>query len=143
MMAFYGGKPSKTPSRFAAGFFLYWWTEISYFCGMEFSQSRHAEIAALVAQCIGFEWDAGNIGKNWDSHNVAENESEEVFNNAPLMFGDDTKHSMHETRFMALGKTDGNRLVSNMFTIRGNLVRIISSQDMSKGNRRTYGTAST
>src|ERR1017187_9353853 len=101
---------------------------------------RHSEIAPLVAQCTGFEWDAGNSGKNWESHKVSDRESEEVFDNAPLMFRDDTRHSMLESRYIALGKTDGNRLVSNVFTIRENLIRIISSQDMSRSNRRTYGT---
>ena len=102
--------------------------------------TRHAEIGALVMRCVGFEWDSGNSGKNWESHKVEDRESEEVFDNAPLMFRDDTKHSMLESRYIALGKTNGNRLVSNVFTIRGNLIRIISSQDMSRSNRRTYGT---
>lgn len=71
----------------------------------------------LVAQCIGFEWDAGNIGKNWESHKVSEAESEEVFLNRPIFFFDDTKHSILETRYSALGKTHGNRLLALVFTI--------------------------
>jgi uncharacterized protein len=130
-MALYIG----TPVALRSGFF------ISYFCIVTFDSSRHKQIAALVARCTGFEWDAGNSGKNWESHKVADNESEEVFDNAPLMFRDDIEHSMLESRYIALGKTDGNRLVSNVFTIRGDLIRIISSQDMSRRNRRTYGTA--
>jgi uncharacterized protein len=92
---------------------------------MDFDSSRHREIAALVTRCVGFEWDSGNSGKNWESHKVSDRESEEVFGNVPLMFRDDTKHSMLESRYTALGKTDGNRLVSNVFTIQVNLIRII------------------
>ena len=111
---------------------------------MNSDSSRHSEIAALVARCTGFEWDAGNIGKNWESHKVTEREAEEVFVNRPIMFTDDTTHSVLEPRYVALSKTNGNRLLSVVFTIRrGDQIRVISAHDMSRKNRKHYGTEQT
>ena len=105
---------------------------------MEFNQSRHDFIEALVALCNGFEWDAGNIDKNWFSHGVTDAESEEIFSNFPLLLRDDPKHSQIEDRFMALGLTDANKLLSVVFTIRGNKIRNISARPMSIYERRDY-----
>ncbi len=111
---------------------------------MKNSPSRHAEIAMLVAKCTGFEWDAGNSDKNLKSHNVSDREAEEVFVNRPILFTDDRAHSTLEPRYVALSKSNGNRLLSVVFTIRqGNLIRVISAHDMSKKNRQKYGTQST
>ena len=35
----------------------------------------------LLLNCIGFDWDEGNINKNWIRHQVKRNESEQVFFN--------------------------------------------------------------
>ena len=106
---------------------------------MEFNQSRHDIIASLIALCNGFEWDAGNINKNWFSHKVTDAESEEIFDNVPLMLGDDPKHSQSEDRYISLGKTDANKLLSVVFTIRRDKIRIISARPMSVKDRRDYG----
>ena len=53
---------------------------------------------------VGFEWDAGNARKN-DRHGVSMAEAEQVFFNAPLLVVDDEKHSQHEARHHALGRT--------------------------------------
>jgi hypothetical protein len=105
---------------------------------MNADDSRHSEIAALVARCTGFEWDAGNINKNWKKHRVSDVEAEEIFGNEPLQFSDDPKHSMTEPRFGVLGKTDGNRLLSLVFTIRARNIRVISARPMSRNDRNEY-----
>ncbi|HET6402425.1 MAG TPA: BrnT family toxin [Candidatus Kapabacteria bacterium] len=107
---------------------------------MEFPQSRHDFIAALIARCNGFEWDAGNIDKNWFGHGVTDAESEEPFGNLPLMLRDDPKHSQIEDRYIALGKTDVNKLLTVVFTIRGDKIRSISARPMSVMDRRDYAT---
>ena len=35
--------------------------------------------------CVGFDWDEGNIQKNWHKHKVTPSECEEVFFNQPLV----------------------------------------------------------
>lgn len=89
-------------------------------------------------KCTGFQWDDGNSEKNWISHQVSKSECEQVFFNQPIMVGNDEKHSETELRFYALGKTDSERPLFIVCTIRGALIRIISARDMSKKEREVY-----
>jgi uncharacterized DUF497 family protein len=64
--------------------------------------------------------------------------------NRPILFSDDIIHSVLEPRYVALSKTNGNRLLSVVFTIRrSEQIRVISAHDMSKKNRRNYGRTQT
>ena len=91
---------------------------------------------------IGFDWDEGNHRKN-DKHAVSMAEAEQVFFNAPLLMLEDAKHSDHEVRLHALGKTDSGRRLHITFTLRkaGQLIRVISARDMHKRERATYDKA--
>ena len=91
-----------------------------------------------LAECAGFQWDAGNSAKIWDRHQVMPSECEELFFNRPLIVGSDEPHSTGEERFYALGRTDGGRLLFAVFTIRGRLLRVISARDMSRKERRIF-----
>jgi hypothetical protein len=95
----------------------------------------------LLAQCEGFDWDDGNIGKNWEKHRVTDWECEEVFFNRPLALSFDDAHSVSEPRYYALGQTDRGRWLSVSFTIRRGLIRPISVRDMNARERRTYEKA--
>ena len=92
----------------------------------------------ILQQCTGFEWDKGNSLKNWLKHHVSEGETEEVFFNEPLVILEDEKHSSHESRFWALGHTDQGRLLLIVFTVRKNLVRVISARTMNKKEKENY-----
>ena len=92
----------------------------------------------FLLDCTGFEWDEGNAEKNWIRHQVSRNECEQVFFNEPLIVADDIKHSAYEKRWYLLGRTDSARLLFIVFTIRKNLIRIISARDMNKNERETY-----
>jgi len=85
-----------------------------------------------------FEWDDGNIDKNWIKHGVSPAECEQMFFNQPLVIADDDIHSGQEDRFYALGRTDANRLLFAVFTIRKNMIRVISARDMSAKERKVY-----
>ena len=86
----------------------------------------------------GFQWDKGNIEKNRLKHKVLNFECEQVFFNDPLIVADDIKHSQNEKRWYVLGRTDLNRKLFIVFTIRNNLIRIISARDMTKNERKIY-----
>jgi len=89
----------------------------------------------------GFDWDDGNIGKNWTKHWVSDWEAEEIFFNSPIAFGSDPMHSDNEVRYYALGQTNRARQLFVSFTLRGNLVRIISARDMNARERKIYENA--
>lgn len=86
----------------------------------------------------GFNWDDGNSEKNWILHHVRRNECEQLFFNEPLVIAVDEKHSQFEKRWYLLGSTDSKRLLFIVFTIRGNLIRVISARDMNKNERKIF-----
>jgi hypothetical protein len=92
----------------------------------------------ILNHCVGFDWDRGNVDKNWLKHEVSPAECEQLFFNRPLVIQDDTAHSKTERRFFALGKTDSKRALFIVFTVRDNLIRVISARDMSRKERKVY-----
>ena len=86
----------------------------------------------------GFDWDEGNVDKYWESHRVSPHEAEQVFFNRPLLVADDVKHSGVERRYFVLGQTDDDRALFVAFTLRGELIRVISARDMSRRERKVY-----
>jgi uncharacterized DUF497 family protein len=92
----------------------------------------------IISQCLGFEWDKGNIDKNRIKHKVSSSECEQIFFNHPLLIQDDILHSTIEKRYYALGKTDMNRSLFVVLTVRNNLIRVISARDMSRKERKVY-----
>jgi len=91
-----------------------------------------------IQECTGFQWDKHNIQKIWEKHKVSPAECEQAFFNKPLIVAKDLKHSQEEERFYALGKTDQARKLFIAFTIRKKLIRVISSRDMNKKERKIY-----
>lgn len=92
----------------------------------------------ILANCSGFEWDSGNITKNQDKHNVSTGECEQIFFNKPLIVKRDSRHSAVENRYYVLGRTDMNRLLFVVFTVRGDKIRIISARDMTDSEITRY-----
>ena len=88
--------------------------------------------------CVGFDWDDGNLDKNWHSHHVAWWECEEVFFNRPRPIFEDSAHSGAEERVYVLGQTNAGRRLFVSFTIRHDLIRPISARDMNVRERKTY-----
>jgi len=87
----------------------------------------------------GFQWDEGNFDKNLIKHGVSNSEAEQIFFNEPLLISDDSLHSTSvEKRYAALGVTDNNKTLTIIFTIRTNLIRIISARLMSKKEQNIY-----
>jgi uncharacterized DUF497 family protein len=96
------------------------------------------DILAKLQACAGFDWDGGNLLKNWEKHRVSAAECEQVFFNRPLLAQPDLRHSAAEIRFYALGQADSGRRLFLVFTVRGDLIRVVSARDMSRTERRSY-----
>lgn len=86
----------------------------------------------------GFQWDKGNIEKNWLKHQVLHIECEQIFFKEPLIIADDSKHSQKEKRWFVLGRTEMDRKLFVVFTIKKNLIRVISARNMNKKEKRKY-----
>ncbi len=94
-----------------------------------------------IEAIVGFEWNDANIHKNENKHGLKWTTIEEVFFNEPLLIVEDFKHSLNECRCVALGKNDFDDLVTVVFTIRSNHIRVISARSMSKKERIIYEQA--
>ncbi len=95
-----------------------------------------------LAKITNFDWDEGNARKN-EKHGVSTAEAEQVFFNKPLLVLEDSKHSILEPRFHALGRTDKIRLLHITFTLRGagENIRVISARNMHRKERVIYEKA--
>jgi len=91
-----------------------------------------------LPKLIAFEWDKGNVGKNLKKHNVSNQEAEEIFFNEPVILAEDEKHSISESRCILWGKTNNNRQLAVIFTIRNSKIRVISARDMNRKERGEY-----
>lgn len=92
----------------------------------------------FLQSCRGFQWDKGNYLKNWEKHGVTASECEQIFFNRPIISARDIKHSEKEQRYFALGQTDFGRLLFAVFTMRDDRIRVMSSRDMNKNERKVY-----
>lgn len=90
------------------------------------------------AKIAGFDWDEGNLDKNEKKHGINWKECEEIFKNQPLAILPDYEHSNKEERYEVFGKTDGGRELVLIFTVRRNLIRIISARSQNKHERKKY-----
>ncbi len=92
----------------------------------------------ILSNCTGFEWDQRNITKNWDKHSVSAGECEQFFFNKPLIVKRDSEHSQFENRYYVLGRTNIDRLLFAVFTVRNEKIRIISARDMTDSEIERY-----
>ncbi len=91
-----------------------------------------------ISQHTEFEWDHGNAEKNWTKHRVSQTECEQIFFHQPVVVSDDAGHSQTETRFHALGQTDQGRRLFLTFTVRRDLIRVISAREMNRNEQEVY-----
>ena len=92
----------------------------------------------MVVQSIKeFEWDQVNI-EHIAQRYVKPEEAEQVFFDVNHVLGEDIKHSATEKRLLIIGKTKKGRLLYQIFTVRGDKIRVISSRDINKKEVELY-----
>lgn len=91
-----------------------------------------------LSKITEFEWDTGNIDKSYVKHGITPNEAEEVFIDKSVAIEKDIKHQQIEDRYIAIGETLGKKLLFVIFTIRNNMIRIISARRANKRELAIY-----
>ena len=86
---------------------------------------------------VDFEWDKGNLS-HIKIHNVNSEEAEDLYFDLNNTLREDLGHSISEKRFIIIGKTQKGRLLYQVFTIRIDKIRVISSRDINKKEVRLY-----
>lgn len=93
-----------------------------------------------VESLVGFDWDDGNVYKNEEKHGVNFKRIEEIFFNEPLIIVEDFSHSENECRCIAFGIDNANEKIMVVFTVRNNLIRVISARKMTRKEKKFYET---
>ncbi len=96
-------------------------------------------LADILRDVTGFDWDEGNRDKSLKKHSVSDSEAEQIFFNFPQIVFQDLAHSQTEDRYTILSTTNDGRDLIVTFTKRDTRIRIISARDQKRGvERDTY-----
>ena len=99
-------------------------------------------VIVKLLSVLVFAWDKGNEQKNWLKHKVSAEEAEEPFFTDDYIILEDVQHSRSaEARYILLGKTNKDRMLFIVFTIRAEKIRIISARDANKKEVMFYEEA--
>ena len=90
-----------------------------------------------LRKVIEFEWDEANIA-HIAKHDVLPKEAEEIFFDKNNAQDEDIEHSTVEDRFLIIGKTKKGRFLYQIYTIRGEKIRVISSRSINKKEVKIY-----
>lgn len=91
----------------------------------------------LFNKIVAFEWDSGNK-QHIAKHNVKSEEAEEVFYDDNCVNFKDLKHSGIEERYIIIGSTKKKKILYQVFTIRRDKIRIISSRNLNRKEVSLY-----
>ncbi len=98
--------------------------------------------ADFTKQLEGFDWDRNNLEKNKEKHQVHWQEAESALMDQRLVTAQSTGRGRAEARWIAHGKTENGRLLTVVFTVRKNKIRVISARAARKKERQLYEQAS-
>jgi uncharacterized DUF497 family protein len=87
---------------------------------------------------LNFEWDPWKAERNAEKHGVSFEEAQTVFGDPLGRITTDSRHSIHEERYVLLGSSGARRLLAVMFSERAEAIRIISARHATARERREY-----
>jgi uncharacterized DUF497 family protein len=91
-----------------------------------------------LVDCIGFEWDEWNSGKIGSVIESRRKNQKRFFPTILSCSRDETGQSSREKRYGVPGQTAKGRRLFVVFTVRGNLIRVISARDLNQKEAREY-----
>ena len=87
-----------------------------------------------------FEWDPVKARANERKHSVSFEEAASIFRGV-CIHRPDTRTHYGEARIVALGRDSNGVVLNVVYTVRGEVVRIISAWKASRHERETYAKA--
>jgi uncharacterized DUF497 family protein len=85
-----------------------------------------------------FEWDENKAANNLAKHSVSFEEASTVFGDLLSDTFDDPDHSAEERRFVIIGMSERGRMLMVAHTDDGDIVRIISAREPTRGEKEFY-----
>lgn len=87
---------------------------------------------------LTFEWDEEKAESNHHKHGVSFDEAKTVFGDPLSITIGDVRHSGSEGRYIDVGLSSEGRLLVVVYTERGEAIRLISSRDATRAERKIY-----
>ncbi len=87
---------------------------------------------------MSFEWDEQKARANLDKHGVSFEEAATVFADPLYVDFYDPDHSAEEQRYIIIGASQQGRVLMVSYTERGEMVRLISSREVTSTERKAY-----
>jgi len=91
---------------------------------------------------VKFQWDPRKATKNLARHGISFREASTIFGDPLASTIPDPDHSVHEARFLTIGRSNAGRLVVVSHTDREDEVRIISARPGTRVEKKKYEQAS-
>ena len=85
-----------------------------------------------------FEWDPRKAQRNRVKHRVSFDEAATIFGDLRGLMIHDPDHSLSEDRFITVGRSSRNRILTVAHTDRGDTIRIISARRATAKEREQY-----
>lgn len=85
-----------------------------------------------------FEWDENKAAVNISKHGVSFEETKSVFDDSLYVDFYDPDHSISEHRYIIIGESQQGRLLIVSYTERGDIIRLISSREVTPAERKVY-----
>lgn len=85
-----------------------------------------------------FTWHAKKAARNLKDHHVSFKEAATIFSDPLARTFDDPDHSFGELRFVTIGVSEQGRLLIVSHAERGDVIRIISARETTRGERKLY-----
>ncbi|MBC8142042.1 MAG: BrnT family toxin [Armatimonadetes bacterium] len=85
-----------------------------------------------------FEWDDDKAATNETKRGITFDEAETVFTDGNAATIDDIDHSDDELRFLIIGHSNDNRMLTVSYTYRGEKIRLISALRAVRSERQIY-----
>jgi uncharacterized protein len=93
-----------------------------------------------------FEWHKDKEIQNVKKHNISFSEASSVFDDYFALYIEDNLHSINEDRFVIIGYSELNKLITVVYTERysenDKVTRIISARKSTKNERKMYESKS-
>lgn len=87
---------------------------------------------------LTFEWDEEKADANLRKHGVSFEEAKTVFGDPLSITIKDPRHSIGEHRYVDVGLSSEERLLVVVYTERRNVIRLISSREATRAERKAY-----
>lgn len=85
-----------------------------------------------------FSWNPKKAASNLSKHGISFEEAATVFGDPLSDTFPDPDHSLEEYRFVIIGSSESGKILVVAHTDDGELVRLISAREMTRGERKSY-----